>query len=105
MILVYPDKHAVPELPPAIRSFPVDRVIGGASLHAALPYGVRERYGGRDEKCVVIRCPHIWELLQGGILAYEGLQGKALVIGGKGHRNAAGLQPLSLKTIVSQKKE
>ena len=49
--------------------------------------------------------PHIWELLQGGILAYEGLQGKALVIGGKGHRNAAGLQPLSLKTIVSQKKE
>lgn len=57
MILVYPDKHAVPELPPAIWSFSVDRVIGGASLHAALPYGVRERHGGRDEKCVVIRCP------------------------------------------------
>lgn len=45
--------------------------------------------------------PHIWELLQGGILAYEGLQGNVLVIG----VNAAGLQPLSLKTIVSQKKE
>lgn len=49
--------------------------------------------------------PHIWELLQGGILAYEGLQGNVLVIGVKVHWNAAGLQPLSLKVIVSQKKE
>lgn len=49
--------------------------------------------------------PHIWELLQGGILAYEGLQGNVLVIGVKVHWNAAGLRPLSLKVIVSQKKE
>ena len=27
--------------------------------HAALPYGVRERHGGRDEKCIVIRCPYM----------------------------------------------
>ena len=46
----------------------------------------------------------IWELLQGGILAYEGLQGNVLVIGVKVHWNAAGLRPLSLKAIVSQKK-
>lgn len=48
--------------------------------------------------------PHIWELLQGGILAYEGLQGNVLVIGVKVHWNAAGLRPLSLKAIVSQKR-
>lgn len=49
--------------------------------------------------------PHIWELLQGGILAYEGLQGKALVIGGKGliislHTGKAGITKTGQRNFV-----